>query len=166
MEYDIKLAGFESEISDLRTLMTQIKNICHEIGSECAMQLLRADRVTGEEHLKHATIQAIKSFERNENIAKDVGLEICVRASAQRQITVALDVLGIREGNVKVCVVALNCGNDVFNRLEKILGNKYDNIIIQDENMLKQIYNISDEEIEASGSLMRILIERTALLTI
>ena len=166
MEYDIKLAGFELEISDPKTLMTKIQNICHEMGSECSIQLLRADGIGGEEHLMHATIQAIKSFERNENIAKDAGLEICVRASAQRQITLALNVLGIKEGYMEVCVVALNCGTNVFNRLEKFLGIKNDDVLKPNEDILKRIYNISNEEIKASGSIIRTLIERTALLTI
>jgi KEOPS complex subunit Cgi121 len=166
MEYDIKLAGFESEIVDLQSLMTQIKDICHEMGSGCAIQLLRADGIAGQEHIMQATIQAIKSFERDENIAKDTGLEICVRASAQRQISLALEILGIEEGSLGVCAVALNCEKDVFNRLEKILGSKNDDVLHPDENILKEIYRISDEEIEASGSLKKILIERTALLTV
>jgi KEOPS complex subunit Cgi121 len=166
MEYNIKLAGFVCEISDLKSLMAQIKDICQGMGSGCAIQLLRAEGIAGEKHLKQATIQAIKSFERDENIAKDMGLEICVRASAQRQITLALDVLGIKEGSMEVCVVALNCGKDVINKLEKILGSKNDDVLKPEENMLKQIYNISEKEIEASGSLIRILIERTALLTV
>jgi KEOPS complex subunit Cgi121 len=166
MEYDIKLAGFESEIVDLQSLMTQIKDICHEMGSGCAIQLLRADGIAGQEHVMQATIQAIKSFERDENIAKDTGLEICVRASAQRQISLALEILGIEEGSLGVCAVALNCEKDVFNRLEKILGSKNDDVLHPDENILKEIYRISDEEIEASGSLKKILIERTALLTV
>jgi KEOPS complex subunit Cgi121 len=166
MEYNIKLAGFESEIVDLKSLMTQIKNICNEVGSGCAIQLLRADGIAGQDHIMQATIQAIKSFERDENIAKDPGLEICVRASAQRQISLALEILGIKEGSMRVCAVALNCEKDVSNRLEKILGCKNDDVLNPDESMLKEIYGISDEEIETSGSLKRILIERTALLTV
>jgi KEOPS complex subunit Cgi121 len=166
MEYNIKLAGFESEIVDLKSLMTQIKDICNEMGSGCTIQLLRADGIAGHDHVMQATIQAIKSFGRDENIAKDPGLEICVRASAQRQISLALEILGIKEGNMGVCAVALNCEKDVFNKLEKILGCKNDDVLHPDESMLKEIYGISDDEIETFGSLKRILIERTALLTV
>jgi KEOPS complex subunit Cgi121 len=166
VDYDIKLAGFESEIVDLKSLITKIKDISHEMGSGCAIQLLRADGIAGQEHVMQATIQAIKSFERDENIAKDPGLEICVRASAQKQISLALETLGIGEGSMGVCAVALNCEKDVFNRLERILGSKNDDVLNPDENKLKEIYRISDAEIEASGSLKRILIERTALLTV
>ncbi len=59
-----------------------------------------ADGIAGSEHAVHATIHAIKAFSRKENIAKDMGLEICVRTSGQRQISQALKMLGIKNGDV------------------------------------------------------------------
>ena len=48
--------------------------------------------------------------------------------------------------------------------LESILGNRNDEVIKPDNTILKDIYNIEDVEIEVSGSLTRVMMERTSLL--
>jgi KEOPS complex subunit Cgi121 len=157
---NIKIAGFKHKITDFKELMTQI----NEISNDCTLQLLNADRIAGYEHALHAAIHAIKAFERGENIANDLGLEICLRASAQRQISKALDILGIREGNMNICVVAVDCRGDVIEELEKILEERDDKVLKPDVNILKEIYKISDAEIVASGSITNVMIEKTTLL--
>ncbi len=106
----------------------------------------------------------LKHSKRGENIANDLGLEICLRASAQRQISKALDVLGIKNGEMNICAVALNCREDIIEELEKILDKRDDNVLKPDENILKGIYKISDAEIDASGSITNVMIEKTTLL--
>lgn len=157
---NIKIAGFKHKITDFKELMTQI----NEISQDCTLQLLNADGIAGYEHALHAAVHAIKAFERGENIANDLGLEICLRASAQRQISKALDILGIKNGEMNICAVALNCKEDIIEELEKILDKRDDNVLKPDENVLKGIYKISDAEIEASGSITNVMIEKTTLL--
>ena len=41
-----------------------------------------------------------------------------VRASAQRQISKALNILGIKEGQVNICAVAVNCNENIMDKLE------------------------------------------------
>ena len=60
-----------------------------------------ADGIAGREHATHATIHAIKAFSRKENISKDIGLEICVRASGQRQISRAINMTGYKKWRYK-----------------------------------------------------------------
>jgi KEOPS complex subunit Cgi121 len=157
---NILIAGFKHKITDFKELMTQI----NEISTDCTLQLLNADGIAGYEHALHAAVHAIKAFERGENIANDLGLEICLRASAQRQISKALDVLGIKNGEINICAVALDCREDVIEELEKILDERDDNVLKPDENILKGIYKISDAEINASGSITHVMIEKTTLL--
>lgn len=160
MEYNIQISGFKSNIHDFRNLMNDI----NEISKGCTLQLLNADGVAGYEHILHATIHAIKAFERDENIAKDLGLEICVRASAQRQISKALSILGIKEGEINICAVAVDCSENIMDELGNILDKRDNNVLKPDETILKEIYNVSDEEIETTGSISNIMIERTSLL--
>ena len=82
-EYQIQIAGFKHKVDNFKELMEKI----NQLSDECTIQLLNAEGIAGYEHLLHATVHAINAFKRNENIAKDLGLEICVRASAQRQIS-------------------------------------------------------------------------------
>lgn len=159
-EYNIQITGFKHNIKDFRELI----NKTNEISKGCTLQLLNADGIAGHEHILHATVHAIKAFERNENIAKDLGLEICLRASAQRQISKALDILGINEGEMNICAVAVNCSENIMDKLEVLL-NKRDNIILEpNEKTLKRIYNISDEELKTSENIENVMIERTSLL--
>lgn len=160
MELNIEITGYKSEITDLERLMTQIRGL----SQGCTIQLLNADGIAGAKHALQATTQAIMAFERGENMAKDLGLEICVRASAQRQISRALKLLGLDEGENRICAVFVGCEENILNEIQKILGKRDDNILIPDETVLKRLYGISDSEIEIIGSLERVMMERTALL--
>lgn len=161
MEYKIQNLGFSATIDDVSQLIKKVNGIS---GDSCVIQLLNADGIAGEEHILHATYHAICAFKRDGNIANDLGLEVCVRASAQRQISKALNILGLKKGFNNICAVIINCNNSTVKELESILGNRNDDVIISNKTVLKDIYNISDVEIEASGNITRVMIERTSLL--
>ena len=156
---NIMVAGFRTHITNFRQVMDDLKKF-----DNCMIQLLDAEGIAGSEHVIHATIHAIKAFSRKENIANDLGLEICVRTSGQRQISQALKMLGIKNGDVPVCVVAVDCKDDVMDKLTDILGERDDKVLEPDEDKLKNKYNISDTEAETVGGVMKLLMERTALL--
>lgn len=160
MEYNIQIAGFKSNIYDFKKLMSNI----NKISKNCTVQLLNADGIAGREHIIHAAVHAIKAFERNENIAKDLGLEICVRASAQRQISKALSILGLKEGEMNICAVAVDCSENIMDELGTILDKRNDNILNPDENLLKDIYDISEGEIKTASGISNVMIEKTTLL--
>ncbi|MEN4007133.1 MAG: KEOPS complex subunit Cgi121 [Methanobacteriaceae archaeon] len=157
---DIQISCFKSSIGNFEELINKIS----EISKNCTLQLIDADGIAGYEHVLHATIHAVKAFERGENIAKDLGLEICVRASAQRQISKALSILGIKEGKMNICAVSVNCNKNIMGELGIILDKQDDSILKVDETLLKEIYNISDREIKAAGSISNVMMERTTLL--
>jgi len=159
-DYNIQISGFKHNITNFTELMINI----NEISKNCTIQLLNADGIAGYEHILHATIHAIKAFEREDNIANDLGLEICVRASAQRQISKALNILGIEEGQVNICAVAVNCNENIMDILETILGKKDDEVLKPDETILKKTYNISDAEIKTMKNITNVMIERTTIL--
>lgn len=160
MEYNIQIAGFRSDITDFGNLMSNI----NKISRNCTIQLLNADGIAGCEHILHAAVHAIKAFERNENIAKDLGLEICVRASAQRQISKALSILGIKEGEMNICAVAVDCSENIMDKLETILDKRDDSILNPDEDLLKDIYGISNGEIKTASGITNVMIEKATLL--
>ncbi|MGZ7136519.1 MAG: KEOPS complex subunit Cgi121, partial [Methanobacterium sp.] len=148
------------KVTNFDDLMKKI----NQISNNCKIQLLNADGIAGYEHILHATFHAIKSFERNENIANELGIEICVRASAQSQISKALQILGIKKDEMNICAVAVDCNTDILNELEDILDKRDDEVLNPDQKTLKKIYDISDEELETSGSIENIMIEKTSLL--
>ncbi len=158
--HNIEIAGFKHNISNLNELFSQI----NEIKNGCTLQILNADGIAGKEHVLHSIVQALKAFERKENIANDLGLEICLRASAQRQISKALYILGIKEGQMNICVVAIDCSIDIIEKLNKILDKRDDEVLNPDLDILKTIYKINDNEISATGNITDLMIEKTTLL--
>lgn len=165
MEYQIEIVGFRSKVADIMELMGKMNKITEKnLSKTCVIQLLNADGIAGKEHILHATIHALYAFKRDENIANDLGLEICLRASAQRQISKALDILGLKEGEIDICMVLVGCEDDLMDELEIILGKRDDGVLEPNENLLKTIYNISDQEIRTAGGISRAMVERTSLL--
>ncbi|KAF5088909.1 Kinase binding protein CGI-121 [anaerobic digester metagenome] len=158
----IQVAGFRYRVESFQDLMQKMD----DLNLNCTVQLMDARAVAGKKNALNAALQALNAFQRKENIAKDLGLEICLRASAQRQISRALHILGIKEGEMDICAVAVGCSEDVMPKLELVLGERDHQVFEPDENLLKKIYNINDTEIEAAGTISRVLIERTALLVI
>ena len=158
--FNIQVAGFNSHITDFQEIMNDLS----KSNFKCTIQLMDAEGIAGKSHAIHATIHAIKAFSRKENISKDLGLEICVRTSGQRQISLALKMLGLKNGDMKVCAVVVGCENDIMEKLADILGERDDKILEPDDDKLKDIYDISDIESETIGNLSKLLTERTALL--
>jgi len=158
--YNIQIAGFSSHINDFKQVMHDLS----KFNNKCVIQLMDADGIAGREHAAHATIHAIKAFSRKENISKDIGLEICVRASGQRQISRAINILGIKNGDLNVCAVAVDCAEDVMGDIGNLIGKRDDNVLEADMDKLKSLYTLSDMEINTAGSVSKLLIERTSLL--
>lgn len=158
----IQIAGFKSNLTDFRQVMEDLTKRY----PDCIIQLMDSDAVAGVEHVLHSTVHAIKSFSRNENIASDMGLEICVRTSGQRQISQAIRMLGIRNGKINICAVAVDCEHNIMDDLVDILGFRDDSVLEPDTNMLKSIYKISDTQLKTNPDIAKILMEKTALLII
>jgi len=161
-DFNIQVAGYKSNINDFKQLMYDL----NKFNPECTIQLMNAEGIAGKKHVIHATIHAIKSFSRKENISNDLGLEICVRTSGQRQISQALKMLGIKNGDMKVCAVAVDCEKNIMEKLEDVLGEREDIVLEAAADNLKELYGISNVEVETTGSVSKILMERTSLLII
>lgn len=162
----IKIMGFKSNITDVKSTLDIINGF--NKNSDCTIQLLDARGIAGKEHIYNAVIHAINSFKRKNNIANDLGMEICLRASAQRQISRAIEILGLKNGPMEICVVLVGYESnkevvDFENQINNIFE-RNDDVLEPDENILKEIYGLKNEEIHVSGSLPYTLIERTTLL--
>lgn len=165
----IKIMGFKSNITDVKSTLDIINGF--NKNSDCTIQLLDARGIAGKEHIYNAVVHAINSFKRKNNIANDLGMEICLRASAQRQISRAIEILGLKNGPMEICVVLVDCEAnkeveeevEVENQLNNIFE-RDDGVLEPDENILKEIYGLKNKEIHVLGSLPYTLIERTTLL--
>ncbi len=159
---EIRIMGFKSEIIDVMGTLNKVNKIINDFDG-CTLQLLDARGLAGKEHIMHATLHALNAFERGNNIAHDLGMEICIRASAQRQIARAIDLLGLKTGPMDICAVMVGCPDEVESQLNSIFE-RDDSVMVADVDYLKGLYDLKNEEIAVMGGVVCTLMERTTTL--
>ena len=127
-EYTIEIRSYEDNIvDDIPSFLKKINEITlHD--NDSIIQLLDCDYICGYSHINQGISQAIKAFSEGQNFAKDKGLEICVRTSAQKQISEALKMLGIKNrGNITV--IYMNTSPNQILKTEELLSDRNDLLI-------------------------------------
>ena len=157
---NLKIIGLKGKIDSVSDTLNQLNSIKKD--SEI-IQLLNADAVAGRRHIEHGVNQAFLAFDRDENLAKDLSVEICLRCSAQRQISKAFDLLGLKEGPMNLCAVLIDC-EDYTSQLSSLFTLD-DDVLTPDVGKLKEIYDISDDELEIID-VENILIDRISKLVV
>ncbi|RAP53182.1 MAG: hypothetical protein BZ137_07460 [Methanosphaera sp. rholeuAM130] len=150
----------DCSIEKIPSFLKQIDEIT-ALNDESIIQLLDCDYICGRRHLNQGISQAIKAFNENENFANDKGLEICVRLSAQKQISQALKLLGIKEkGNI--IVIYINATDKQIELTEELLSDRNDELIeMYDEDSIIKAYDLYDDV-----NVVDAICERIALLAL
>jgi tRNA threonylcarbamoyladenosine modification (KEOPS) complex Cgi121 subunit len=145
------------------------------------VQLLKAELVAGQDHLRFAARNALHSFKGNRRRSKSLAVEYLLYVSCQRQISKAIHLLGISPSDRQVLLVGLSESKEALEELEKIAGSIIGGepdlklVEIGSEGKLRglqKVYGVTKREMEAarlSGEsdpavLKRLIIERSALL--
>ena len=157
---NVLILGFKAQIDSVNETLNLVDSIKKE-GE--IIQLLNADSIASKNHVFHGVNQAILAFKRGENLAKDLSVEIALRCSAQRQISKAFKILGLKEGQMNICAVLINC-EDYSQELSSIFTLD-DSVFVSNDEKLMEIYKISDEEIE-NLSIEDVIIDRITKLTV
>lgn len=157
---NIKVLGFKSSIDSVGGTLDKIDSIKQD-GE--IIQLLNADAIASQNHIIHGVNQAFLAFERGENLAKDISVEIVLRCSAQRQISKAFKMLGLKEGDMNLCAVLIN-SNDYADELSEMFELD-DGVLVADEEKLIEIYKISDAELSCM-SVEDVIIDRITKLAV
>lgn len=157
---NIQIFGFKASIDSVGDTLDKIDSIRQD-GE--IIQLLNADSIVSKNHIVHGVNQAFLAFDRGENLANDISVEIVLRCSAQRQISKSFKMLGLHEGEIELCVVLINSKDhlcelsSLFSLDESVFNPNVDNLI--------KVYKISDVELE-NMSLEEVVIDRITKLTV
>ena len=157
---NVQILGFKATINSLEETLNLINSIRKD---NEIIQLFNADAIVSKNHILHGVNQAYLAFERGENLANDISVEMVLRCSAPRQISKAFKILGLKEGEMNLCAVLVNC-DDYTSELSSIFTPD-DDVLIADDDELKKIYKISDAELE-NMSIEEIIIDRITKLTV
>ncbi len=157
-------------IKDVAVILKQTNQLAKTYGVH--LQLVDADKITGEAHLQIASYHAQKSFRQDTATSNSIGLEILLYATGQRQIAKALALMGISIQTKNIAVVILspphfNKHSELIQKIELILnGIQSINVFIltpNKEQAIIQLFNITTTELQIT-SITDLVIERIAIL--
>ena len=148
------IAGFINvRIDDFNNFFDQVR----EKTKDAHIQFLDAGLVAGWEHLYFAVLNALKAFEGGLNISNSLAVEALLYASAQRQISKAVGLLGIKPESPHIAVLVvsetkkrIDTALEIVSQL--ISAERDDDILeLTDEKVgdIRRLFGISDLELEA-----------------
>ncbi|SRR6266516_1697327 len=169
---DARVLNSEKSLRDLRESFEGIE-----------LQLLRADRIAGIEHVVFAARNAVDSFEGKDRRAKHLSMEFLLFATGEHQIIEAIKFLGVSESSTEIALVGLSENSTDFSplidRATDVFRGILDDSVLEVETIkkkkdLKKAYNVSEKQLNASkmlgetesSLLKRLVIERSALLVL
>ena len=182
-----KLEGFNKYIIIAGYRNVKIKNVDkffilvkEKTGNAC-VQFFDAKLVAGWQHLYFAALNAVNAFKNKLNISNNLSIEILLYASAQRQITEAVKLIGVHPNSCKVAVVIVANTRSEASSLLSIIsalltGSIRDDALLEltDDKVegIERLFEISDIELEAKvekedgmkEALTDLVIEHVALL--
>jgi len=171
--------GFRSaRITDPAKTLRRLRSV----SGENQVQLIKAERVAGPEHLRFAARNALHSFNGKNPRSNSLAVEYLLFLSCQRQISRAISFLGVEPSDTRVVLVALSKSREHLHELENVskslFGESDDNLMEigskQKLSGLQHSFGISKVEMEAARFqgetdaqvLKRLVVERSALLSI
>jgi KEOPS complex subunit Cgi121 len=157
-----------------------LKNL-REVSTDLDVQIVDLDRIAGRKHLYFAALNAVHAFERGTNISRTLAVEFLLYASAQKQISEAIKMMGLDQNTRSIAVIAIGRDEQSIRRFaEKLpsLTNASDDDALPDQwseektQNLLSIFKIPKRELQAmSGkktprkeTIQKLIIERVALL--
>jgi len=174
---NIAIVGFSNvKIQNINTFLEQFRKET----KEAPIQFFDAKKVAGPQHLYFAALNALNAFEKKTNISKNLAVESLLYASAQRQITKAVKMLGIQKdtADLAALIIAQNSHKkkDGLSLVTKMIPGERNNSVLELSNNkimdIKKLFGISDLEFEAKLKnqelekevITDLIIERMALL--
>jgi tRNA threonylcarbamoyladenosine modification (KEOPS) complex Cgi121 subunit len=151
-------------------LFAQLESVMN--ATEAKLQLVNADYIASTDHLLFATIHALTAFHRGTNRASTLPTEILRFAAAQRQISKALDALGLDHRTERIGGILVHTDsselNQVYQELLRLLSCTETPEVLEITStekltMIQKRFQITDLELEAVASTTRFAERRQAV---
>ena len=166
-------------ISDPENVLKQLRSSV----PDAQIQLLKAGLIAGREHLSFAARNALQSFKGTGRKSKSLAVEFLLFVSCQRQISKAIELIGVSTRDRRVVLTGLSESKSALEKLEEIakskIGGARDDGLIEigskgKADGLRRVYGITSIESDASRFadepelevLKRLVIERSSLVAI
>lgn len=158
-----------------------LKELRRQLG-DSEVQIMRADRVAGPEHLFFAAENAVRALRQGRGRSKSLAMETLLSTSGQRQISRAVQILGVTPQTKEIVVTIFSkqslSEDKLISLAQSVLGGKRRDLVLEVSSRkkireLSTTYGISSKELaaaqlpsETTTSLVkRLVVERSALLS-
>jgi tRNA threonylcarbamoyladenosine modification (KEOPS) complex Cgi121 subunit len=174
----VELTGFRNV--DIKDAEEFVKNARLEKPQDVWVQFFDADLVATWQHLYFAVLNALLAFRNRSNISKSVAMETVLYASAQRQISKALPLIGVKSGSGNMAVVILGKSSDsvgaFLSAVSKRVGRIPDERVLavsgEKAIIIRRAFGVTELELktvmgksDGGEALVNLVIERMALLS-
>jgi KEOPS complex subunit Cgi121 len=173
----VEVTGFRNvRIRDIGEFLTIIRR---EKPSNVEIQLFDGKFVATWQHLYFAALNALTAFKSKENISKSIAMETMLYASAQRQISKGMKLLGIKPNSSEIAVLIIGekpeTVRSTLAMVSKHVNSEPDDKVLELSNekakSIQKIFEISSVELktvtrkdDSEKALTDLVIERMALL--
>ena len=153
----MNIFGASGQIGKIEDILPIISKLEKEHDS--IVQLFRADRIFGKEHLQTAAEMATRAWAGSPR-TKTLGMEIMLYAAAERQISGAIDKLGVQDDTTETAIITVSqiSPEEVLTALNLQMADD----VLDSEGKDHSIFQISKEEMNFA-SPVEIILERIAL---
>ena len=152
----MNIFGARGQIGSIEQILPIISSLEKEHDS--TVQLFRADRIFGKEHLQTAAEMATRAWAESPR-SKTLGMEILLYAAAERQINNAIDKLGMTPEITEFAIVTI--GQIGQEEVLTVLNLQAADVLGA-EGKDYSIFDITEEEIKLA-SIPELVLERMAL---
>ncbi len=159
MKYTV--AGARGEVGRVEDFVRRLQQESEMLG--ITAQAFDANMIFGEDHIFSAYEHAERAFARGSNVASDFMVEVLVYAAGERQISKALQKVGVKDGQERL--VLLTGSEEHLDELLKSLGLIRDDRVIQGEREFLREFGISEKELQTvtPEKAFDLVLERVAL---
>ncbi|TET56130.1 hypothetical protein E3J51_05435 [Candidatus Bathyarchaeota archaeon] len=156
-----QVEGFDKYVAFIGFRNVRLRDVDHFLKlirkkqDKVVTQFFNASLVAGRKHLFFATLNALKAFRNGTNISKNLAIECLLYASAQRQIRMAFELLGIKQGLSQIAVLILadsessvkDSSIEVTNLVEGIRDDRVLDFSDEKTSAVRKLFGISDVEL-------------------
>ncbi|MCX8151120.1 MAG: KEOPS complex subunit Cgi121 [Candidatus Bathyarchaeota archaeon] len=174
----VEIAGFEAvAIGDKKDFVQSVRV---RVPKGVEVQFFDASVIATWQHLFFAVLNALMAFKNRRNISKSLAVEIMLYASAQRQITKAIERVGVKPKSKNLVAVIIGCDvnavQDALVIVKNCLGVEPNDSVLDlskpKMQRIKRAFNISDVQLavaldkkSAEQVLVDLVLETMALLS-
>ena len=158
--FDISFAQqYDAELG--RPVLEKLDEFCES--EQCGGQIIDADMVFGRTHIITSYEHAKRAFDEERNSSRSLAMEVLLYMSGERQISTAIEKMGIKDGTTEFCIVLL--GEADIEDLVHDLGLKEDDSVLEGNTSKLEAFGISQREMDTVPveRVFDLVLERVAM---